>query len=315
MTRVNYHSLPDAPVLLLAFNRPEQTRQVLDRIAEYTPSRIYVACDGPRPGNLDDRNLVLQVQEVVRSTVDWPCALHTRFREVNLGCAKGVVDAISWFFSNEEQGIILEDDCLPHPTFFQFCEELLNCFKRDTRIWSISGDNFHGRHLDSPASFFFSRYFHCWGWAAWRRSWSFFPSDTHEMYRSFASGKIPISGMGKISWEYWKIIAKMCAEKMIDSWAYAYCIQSLIRGGIHIHPRVNLVSNIGFLANATHTRKGNSIAAKALTQLPLIYPSGFEIDSNSDYLTEKRHFRITLYTILKLHIRLQRYRIQKSKSI
>ena len=163
-------------LLFLVFNRPDTTTQVFKKIRQAKPPRLYVASDGPRDGNSDDKKKVTKVREIA-TKVDWPCEVKTLFRDKNLGCKKGVSTAITWFFEHEEQGIILEDDCVPNLDFFTFCENLLQRYDKDERISTITGNNFQDGKWRGNASYYFSKYNHCWGWATWRRSWKNYDGD------------------------------------------------------------------------------------------------------------------------------------------
>lgn len=163
-------------VLFLVFNRPEPTARVFEAIRYARPPRLYVAADGPRVQREGEGELVRRVRQIA-TTVDWPCSVYTLFREHNLGCKRAVSEAISWFFENEEQGIILEDDCLPNPDFFSFCDVLLERYKDDPRVWMITGNNFQDGQKRGNGSYYFSRYSHIWGWATWRRAWRCYDRD------------------------------------------------------------------------------------------------------------------------------------------
>ena len=155
----------ETPVLFLVFNRPDTTAQVFEAIRQAKPPRLYVASDGAREDKEGELEKVKQVREIV-SQVDWNCEVKTLFRDKNLGCKIAVSSAIDWFFEQEEMGIILEDDCLPHPTFFRFCQELLERYRDDERIGMISGNNFQFGRKCTDYSYYFSMYSHIWGWAS-----------------------------------------------------------------------------------------------------------------------------------------------------
>lgn len=152
-------------VLFLVFNRPETTKTVFEAIRKAKPKRLYIAADGPRKHREGENEKVSSVRQIV-TYVDWPCDVKTLFRDENLGCKSAVSGAITWFFNHEEEGIILEDDCLPHPDFFPFCESLLKRYANDERIWVITGNNFQNGIQRGEASYYFSRYNHVWGWAS-----------------------------------------------------------------------------------------------------------------------------------------------------
>ena len=163
-------------VLFLLFNRPDTTTHVFEKIRQIKPQRLYVASDGPRESYDGEIEKVIKAREIA-SKVDWPCELKTLFRDKNLGCKKGVSSAITWFFEHEEQGIILEDDCIPNLDFFNFCENLLIRYSRDKRIFTITGSNFQNGKWRGDASYYFSKKFHCWGWATWKRAWKLYQGD------------------------------------------------------------------------------------------------------------------------------------------
>jgi GT2 family glycosyltransferase len=160
----------ETAILILLFNRPETTIRVFDKISQIKPQRLYIASDGPRKNFDGEKEKVKKVREIA-TRVDWPCEVKTLFRNENLGCKKGVSSAITWFFEQEEQGIILEDDCVPNLDFFTFCESLLDRYAEDERVSVITGNNFQNNKWRGDASYYFSKYNHCWGWASWRRSW------------------------------------------------------------------------------------------------------------------------------------------------
>ncbi len=159
-----------SPVLFLVFNRPDSTRKVFDAIRSARPPKLYITADGPRPDRPAEAKLCSEVRAIA-SAVDWPCEVKTLFRESNLGCKAGVSSGITWFFSHEDEGIILEDDVLPVPTFFNFCDEMLERYRDDARVSMISGCNLISNHFSPKQSYFFSRYNLIWGWATWRRAW------------------------------------------------------------------------------------------------------------------------------------------------
>jgi hypothetical protein len=164
-------SLPDCPpILLLVCDRPQPTRRVFERIREAQVRELYVAADGPRPGDPEARRLCEEARAVVQHA-DWECEVHTLLRERNLGCRRAVSSAIEWFFENVEEGIVLEDDCLPHPTFFRFCAELLERYREDERLMGIGGNNFRRPAVAGKESYTLSAYNQTWGWATWGRAW------------------------------------------------------------------------------------------------------------------------------------------------
>jgi hypothetical protein len=256
--------LLQTPVLFLVFNRPDTTEQVFAAIRKARPPRLYIASDGARADRSDEAEIVAEVREIA-TAVDWPCEVKTLFREDNLGCKHAVSEAISWFFKQEEKGIILEDDCLPHPDFFSFCDELLELYADDERVSVITGNNFQNGRLIGDASYYFSKYNHCWGWASWRRAWKHYDvrlqcwpewSQAHEWRE-----KTPDT----VERRYWSKIFKLVRAEKIDTWDYQWTASVWYQGGLTATPNVNLVSNIGFGPNSTHTASTDSPLSRIAT--------------------------------------------------
>jgi hypothetical protein len=247
-----------APILFLVFNRPEPTRQVFETIRAYRPTRLYIAADGPRAEKPGEWRLCSQVRSVVEE-VDWECEVQTLFRDQNLGCGAAVSGAISWFFECEERGIILEDDCLPDPTFFTFTEEMLERFQDDGRIGSISGDNFLPASLYSKRPYGFSKYVQIWGWATWRRFWKHYDFELNgeeAEWESIIRHTNPIENQAK----YWLQIFHALRSGLIDTWDYQVMFSAWKAGVVHIFPGRNLISNLGYGADATHTNFESPLA-------------------------------------------------------
>jgi len=251
-------------VLFLIFNRPHTTARVFEAIRQAKPPRLYVAADGPRSVDKDEVDRVASARSVA-TAVDWPCEVHTLFRDRNLGCKCAVSSALNWFFEHESQGIILEDDCLPHIDFFYFCEALLGRYALDERVWVVTGDNFQNGVRRGDESYYFSRFNHVWGWATWRRAWQkadmgikFWP----EWKQSEAWGNFWTDPMARTYWE--KIFDRMYREE-IDTWDYPWTASVWYHGGLTATPNSNLVSNIGFGSESTHTKSVTSSFAEMAT--------------------------------------------------
>jgi hypothetical protein len=248
-----------APVLFLAFNRPEPTRQVFQAIRTYCPTHLYVAADGPRPEKPGEWRLCAETRRIVQD-VDWDCEVQTLFRDENLGCGAAVNGAISWFFDREEYGIILEDDCLPDPTFFPFAAEMLERFRDEPRVGSISGDNFLPRSLSLNQPYGFSKYVQIWGWATWRRFWErydFELSGDEAEWESIIRRVNPIENQAK----YWLQIFQALRSGLIDTWDYQVMFSAWKADLVHIFPSRNLISNLGYGTDATHTNFQSPLAS------------------------------------------------------
>ncbi len=242
----------DSPVTLLIFNRPETTRRVFAEVAKVRPGTLLVVADGPRPGKRDDLEKCKAARNIVEH-VDWDCRVLRDYSDVNLGCRDRVSSGLGWVFQNVDRAIILEDDCLPHPTFFRFCDELLDRYADDDRIASISGNNFNRQELRSPYSYRFSMFPLIWGWASWARVWKNYDVNMSQLPRFLQEGRLVDLLGDAASVRYWKNILRRVYERKIDTWDYQFTFSCWLNGQLHIVPQVNLVSNIGYQTDATHT--------------------------------------------------------------
>jgi len=249
-------SLPNcAPVLFLVFNRPERTRQVFEAIRAARPPQLFVAADGPRPDRGAEAEQCAAVRAIA-TAVDWPCELHTLFREGNLGCGRAVSEAITWFFSQVPEGIVLEDDCLPDSSFFLFTTLLLERYRTDQRVFKVAGTNPLGTWAGfEGSSYLFSSYGYSWGWASWRDRWACFdlqlaawprlersPHARHYPFRRQRNQGFQATHAG-----------------LIDTWDYQWHFAISCQHGLVAVPSVNLVRNLGFEPDATHTRNRFSL--------------------------------------------------------
>lgn len=284
---------PCPPVLVMGFNRPDTTRRVLESLRIPGPARVFLAVDGPRPGHADDAARVAQVQDLV-SLLNWGCETQTLFKTDNLGCKRAVSGAISWFFQQVDAGIILEDDCVAHPSFFTYAGELLERYRDDKRVLMISGNNFQ-QHRRQPAdSYYFSRYAHIWGWATWRRAWQHYDHQMNSWPQWRDSAALPDLLGSRHAANYWSQIFEETYQDRNTSWAYRWQFSIWAQNGLSILPRCNLVSNIGFGEHATHTTKENHPWGNlpvAPMPFPLHHPQSMTPDEKADRYTQKTVFR------------------------
>lgn len=286
----NQEKNAQAPLLFLVFNRPDTTEQVLKAIRLYRPERLYVACDGPRVDRLGEEDLVGRVQRIISEGVDWPCSLFTLYRATNLGCKKAVSSALDWFFENEEAGIVLEDDCLPHPDFWRYCNELLSRYANDERVFMISGNNFQDGKKVNDDSYYVSALTHIWGWASWRRSWQKVDLELGGYDEWVRHGGLQrLFGKGHWVGE-WKRTFKRYRQGRYNTWDYPFLFAAWKHGQYALLPSVNLVSNIGFgHQGATHTSnaKFNPLAniPTLSIEFPLKHPVNFEHYVQGDIYT------------------------------
>ncbi len=299
------HPLKTA-VLFLIFNRPDTTKQVFEAIRKARPPRLYVASDGPRPGRIHEERRVEKVRQI-STEIDWPCHVKTLFREKNLGCKAAVSAAIDWFFENEERGIILEDDCLPCQSFFSFCNELLEKYSHDTRVMVVSGSNFQFGKRRINYSYYFSHFNHCWGWATWRRAWRHFNKNMEHWpsIRNHRYLKDLLHNEEMVA--YWSRVFETAYREEIDSWAYTWTFSCWIRNGLTVLPNVNLVSNLGFGMEATHTKLGGKMANMPSVEMafPLEHPPFVIRDHEADQRTHRICYRPGWYRRLIDRIRLR----------
>jgi len=246
----------NSAVLFIVFKRPTEAKRVLSAIRSARPKRLYIACDGPRSNVAGEERAVQEVRCLV-SNIDWDCDAKYLFHDFNIGCRDAVSGAISWFFKHESEGIILEDDCLPHPDFFSFCDSLLNKYRTEPSIYTITGNNFQNGQRRGAYQYYFSKYSHNWGWATWARCWaafdgemSFWPEwrETADFLR-----KVPLSHERK----FWSAIFDRMYLGNTKTWDYQWLAAVWKNGGLCVTPQHNLVSNIGGGPEATHTSVDN----------------------------------------------------------
>lgn len=281
----------ETPVLFIIFNRPDTTVKVLAEIRKVKPKRLYIAADGPRKDCANDKKLCQMTRNII-DNIDWECELHKDFSNINLGCQKRVQTAIDWIFENNEQAIILEDDCLPQASFFRFCQELLGKYEKDTRIMSISGSNYLSQlKRRNEDSYFFSYFPHIWGWATWKRAWHFFDLElSHWPEIKKHRWMKDLFGNGAVAkvWENIVNAASVNKEKN-NAWSYYWKYACLCQSGLCIIPKFNLISNIGFGNNATHSLNSLSRISQLPTQeieFPLIHPRFIIRDSKFENLSK-----------------------------
>lgn len=240
------------PVALLVFNRPELTTRVFAAIRAARPPRLLVVADGPRRGRPDDPERCAEVRRIVEQ-VDWPCELLCNYSEENLGCRMRVSGGLDWVFGQVEEAIILEDDCLPDPTFFRFCQELLQHYRDDERVMTICGTNLLGRWKDDRQSYHFAQYDFVWGWASWRRAWRHYDLEMRLWHDPDCRQRIRRTLQNDRFWRLREKTFQQAFDNRIDTWDYQWAFARTAQGGLAVVPSINLVANIGFGIDATHT--------------------------------------------------------------
>ncbi len=291
------------PVLFLIYNRPGETQQVFDRIATYRPKKLYVAGDGPKEGS--DSGRVRQSREVL-DHISWKCEVKTLFRDENLGCKKAVSEGISWFFENEEMGIILEDDCLPDQSFFDFCEVLLSRYKDAAEIGMIAGTNrFQDFFSGLQESYIFASNASIWGWASWRRAWKYYDVDMSDWPHHKASDFLDHHTFSFLEkWRRRAVYDDVYSGK-IDTWDYQWTYARQKNELLSIVPKYNLIQNIGLTTEGTHvTNTALQGMLSGKMDKKLTHPKDINTDQTFDRLLSRQiisegYLRNILYLLIK----------------
>lgn len=258
-------------VLFLIFNRPDTSEKVFQAIRAARPPKLYIACDGARPNKAGEAEMVEGLRKKILAGVDWPCEVHTLFRETNLGCKLAVSSAITWFFDQEEQGIVLEDDCLPSPTFFRFCETLLDRYANDESVAGVSGDFRPLKSKQDRDTFGRVGYPLIWGWASWRRVWKNYDPDVTK-WTGVINDYTRLSSKPPSTQQYLKMVFDGVKVGKLDTWDFQFNFMCQLHQQDFLHPFVNMITNIGFAGDATHTSNPhdpNATLPRADVKFPL----------------------------------------------
>lgn len=280
------------PILLIAWRRPNTLKRVIDALRPLAPSNLFVACDAARVDHPCEAANVVATRELIAQAIDWPCRVQQLYSERNLGCSSGPIAAINWFFSQVEEGIILEDDCVPHPDFFFYCTALLERYRSDTRIWCISGTNYQAGIWRGDASYYFSRYNHCWGWASWRRCWQHYDSRISSWPAMRDGSYLDFVFEDPLERRYWASIWERTysSSTSITWWDYQWSYACMINGGLTALPNVNLISNVGFGPDSSHFPLDREPAKIDRPLGVLTHPSFILRDIKADSYTFENHF-------------------------
>ncbi len=289
------------PVLLIAWKRPEHLKEVIKSLRFYQPSKVYFACDGASE-DIEEKIKVEKTRSIIDNEVDWPCKIYKLIRDRNKGCKIAVSEAISWFFSENNEGIILEDDCVPNPFFYNYCEELLNRYRNNKNIISISGNNFQEGNFIGDGSYYLSKYTHIWGWASWSDRWSLYDINiknwpdfkkTKEYKELFNSSR---------ERNYWrKIFDNLFFNEKPNTWDYQWLFTSFFYNMNTILPNTPLVENIGYDNDSTHIfsdrelKKQISNRNKLKLVKKLKEPKSFERSLVADKYSFENHYSKNLY--------------------
>ena len=280
----------DTPIAFFIFNRLETTQKVFEIIRKVKPTRLFVIADGPRQKFPGDNEKCTSTRKII-DLVDWDCHVLKSYSDINLGCKRRVSSGLDWVFNLVEEAIILEDDCLPDPTFFRYCEELLEKYRDDKRVMSITGSNLLSLWKPELQDYHFSYYFNCWGWATWRRAWQYYDVDMNLWSNQEVQDRVKDVIADDKQFMNRKRELDATYLKMNSSWAFQFFFTCLVHSGFTITPSRNLVSNIGFMYQATHTfdsfdRRAN-LCLQSMT-FPLREPISIAVDRQYDYLRYKK---------------------------
>ncbi len=293
------------PIAFMIFNRPDTTERVFAEIARAKPGKLLVVGDGARAGRPGEAEKVAATRAIIER-VDWDCEVMTNFSETNLGCRRRMSSGIDWVFDQVEQAIILEDDCLPDPSFFRFCDELLDFYRPDQRIGQITGVNFQFGHRINGDSYYFSKYGHIWGWATWRDRWkNHYDVDMKAWPELRDGGGLSDLMGGPAEEKYWTAVFERTYQGKIDTWDYQWVFACMLYGRLAVLPNSNLVSNIGFGPAATHTSGSGELSNLGTSpmQFPLRHPRGVFQCRTLDSRYFKRFLGVPLYRRIEKRFR------------
>jgi hypothetical protein len=284
----------NTPVLFLIFNREDTSRRVFEQIRAAKPKKLYVAADGARKNKEGEAEKCEATRAIIKD-VDWDCEVKTLFRDENLGCKRAVSSAITWFFENEEMGMILEDDCLPNMSYFKFCQEMLEKYKDNDRVMIVSGDNFQNGQKRGKGSYYFTQFYHIWGWATWKRAWNKYDingSDYSEFLNQNTIADI-FPGDDQLH-AFWIDKFNRVFKDNLDTWDYQWVYTILKNDGLGIAPNYNLISNIGFRPDATHTQNLEDRAANMPTEeMPeIVHPYFPVVNREADLYSRNNVFYV-----------------------
>jgi hypothetical protein len=277
------------PVAFFGFNRPDCTKVVFEEIRRFRPEKLLLVADGPRPNIPTDKLRCEAVREIMTS-VDWECEVKTNFSAENLGCQNRMSSGVDWVFSQVEEAVLLEDDCVPTPDFFRFCSEMLIRHRHDPKIMHIGGTNFQDGNLRGEGSYYFSKFIHIWGWASWRRAWQHYDVTMSSWPQAKQEDWISKVYSTQVERDYWNKMFDIIHSGKAHTWDYQWLYACLRQDGIGIIPNVNLITNIGAGPDATHTKGADgSLEIPAGTLGELRHPQNILVNRAADRFTFDEH--------------------------
>jgi hypothetical protein len=280
----------DTPVAFFIFNRPLHTARVFARLAQVRPSKLLIVADGPRDAA---ETMACEAARAVVSDIHWDCDVQRNYSDVNLGCRGRMSSGIDWVFSQCEQAIMIEDDCLADLSFFPYCRQLLNRYEDEERVMTIGGCNFQFGVRRTPFSYYFSAIHHIWGWATWRRAWQHYDVNMTQ-WPVIADTNFPGDMIPEFAARYHKRGMNDTFSGKLDTWDYQWVFACWLRRALCVLPAVNMISNIGFGPGATHCKKPDSFASLPTEpiEFPLIHPPKVDLCSTADMAYLERAIRV-----------------------
>ncbi len=311
------------PILLIVWRRPKETLEVINSLRKIKPKKLFISCDGPRLGDRKEALKVERTKEVCKKFINWDCEVKWQISDKNLGCKIGVVNAINWFFNNVEEGIILEDDNVAHPDFFMFCQNLLKKYKLDKRVWCISGSNNQDNIMRGTGSYYFGKIPLIWGWATWKNRWDEYDVGIKNWPNIKSSNILVNIFEDPTEKEYWTNIWDNFYETgNPDTWDYSWVLTCLLNNALIAIPNKNLINNIGFNSDATHTKweKKNTTIINSIGS-KIIHPKFFVCDKKAekyqfDFYFGGNNIRLKKNLLMRIKNKLKRtlnFKIKNSK--
>ena len=298
----------DIPIVYIVFNRPDHVIRTFEAIRKARPRRLYIISDGPRDDRIGEEEQVRKSRQIAEAC-DWQCDVSKIYSQKNLGCGKRISGGLSSVFEKEQAAIVLEDDCLAGDDFFRFCTNLLDQYETESRVMSVSGNNFQQGNWRGQASYYFSKYTHIWGWATWRRAWNRFHKTLSRWPAYRSSERYLDSFDTAVELYYWSKNFEDVYSGISNTWGFTWLLTSWMNNGLNALPNANLVSNIGFGESATHTRNSHDLL---LADIPvrslgdIRHPQSVERCVEADRFTDASIFSGRKFR-LKKWIRAQRF--------
>ena len=282
----------NTPILVIIYKRSKTLKKVIESIKKVKPKKIYFAANAPASNNSSEVRKVLKTRDLIK-TINWECEIKRLFHKKHLIASESISSGISWFFENENEGIIIEDDCVLSRDFYFFSQELLKKYRDNKSVFQICASNFQDGNIRNDGDYYFSRFNHIWGWASWKRSWEKFDLSLNNFDQAIINKAIDDNFNDFFVRIYWKIMVYYSKQFKYDTWDFQWMICMWIQKSYCITPNVNLVRNIGFGKNSTNTdnslSKWSNMEEKNLPR-PWLEPALFELNDDADKFTMNEFF-------------------------